>query len=102
MIRSPRNSARNDATRSPPCRCATARCVWANDRAIGLDQPSRAEIVAGMLSFFGAASGGTTKDALEKVRAMAKGRVRYCRPSDPPIHLTDPDARLYVLGPTPR
>lgn len=52
-----------------------------------------------MLSFFGAASGGTTKDALEKVRAMAKGRVRYCRPSDPPIHLTDADARLYVLGP---
>jgi hypothetical protein len=71
----------------------------ANDRTFGLDQPPHAEIVAGMLSFFGAATGGTTKDALEKVKAMGNGRPRYCRPSDQPIHLTDPDARLYTLGP---
>src|SRR5215472_6631115 len=71
----------------------------ANDRTFGLDQPSHAEIVTGMLSFFGAASGGTTKDALQKVKVMGNGRLRYCRPSDQPIHLTDPDARLYVLGP---
>jgi hypothetical protein len=27
------------------------------------------------------------------------GRVRYCRPTDPPVDLGDPGARLYVLGP---
>jgi hypothetical protein len=62
-------------------------------------QPSHAEIVAGMLAFFGAASGGTTKDALAKVKEMSNGRLRYCRPSDDPVQLTDSDARLYVLGP---
>jgi beta-lactamase superfamily II metal-dependent hydrolase len=71
----------------------------ANDHASGLGPLAQADIVAEMLGFFGGASGGTTKDALAKVKTMSNGRVRYCRPSDDPVHLTDPDARLYVLGP---
>ena len=71
----------------------------ANDHASGLGPPAQADIVAEMLGFFGGASGGTTKDALVKVKTMSNGRVRYCRPGDDPVHLTDPDARLYVLGP---
>lgn len=70
-----------------------------NDRTFGLDQPPQADVVADMLGFFGAASGGTTKDALMNVQSMSNGRVRYCRPSDEPVHLTDPDVRVYVLGP---
>jgi hypothetical protein len=70
----------------------------ANGGTSGPGRPT-AEIVAGMLAFFGAASGGTTKDALAKVKAMSNGRLRYCRPSDDPVQLTDPDAHLYVLGP---
>jgi beta-lactamase superfamily II metal-dependent hydrolase len=63
--------------------------------------PSRGEIVSSMLSFLGAASGHSTQDALDKVKDMAKGAIRYCRPADAPIHLGDPDARLYILGPPP-
>jgi beta-lactamase superfamily II metal-dependent hydrolase len=70
-----------------------------NDQPLDPGQPAPSEVLAGMLSFFGAASGGTTSDALAKVKAMGNGRVRYCRPSDQPVHLTDPDVRLYVLGP---
>jgi hypothetical protein len=68
---------------------------------LGQAEPSRAEIVTSMLGFFGAASGKTTLDALEKVKAMGQGPVRYCRPADAPIKLSDADARLYVLGPPP-
>jgi hypothetical protein len=57
---------------------------------------SNADVIADMLGFFGAA-GGSTSDALDKVKAMAP--VRYCRPSDAPIELGDPNVRLYVLGP---
>ena len=56
--------------------------------------PSRGEIVSSMLSFFGAAGGATTQDALDKVKSMGQRPVRYCRPADAPIHLGDPDARL--------
>lgn len=71
----------------------------AGDGSGQTEAPSRADIVISMLSFFGAASGGTTADAFEKVKAMGTRPVRYCRPSDQPLHLTDPDVRLYVLGP---
>jgi hypothetical protein len=67
------------------------------DHALGADEVSGADIITDMLGFFGAAGGSTTKDALDKVKAM--GRVRYCRPADPPVDLGDPGARLYVLGP---
>jgi len=72
----------------------------AGARPAAPDDISSAGVIEDMLGFFGAAAaGGTTADALEKVRAM--GKVRYCRPKDPPIELGDPDARLYVLGPPP-
>lgn len=58
-----------------------------------------ADTIADMLGFFGAAGSGTTSDALNKVKSMAS--VRYCRPSDPPIDLGNPAARIYVLGPPP-
>jgi hypothetical protein len=58
---------------------------------------SNVDVVADMLSFFGAAGSGTTSDALEKVKGMAS--VRYCRPKDEPVDLRDPAAKIYVLGP---
>lgn len=50
-----------------------------------------------LTSFFGAAGSASTQDALDE--AMKKGAIRYCRPSDPPLHLVDPNVRLYILGP---
>ena len=65
-------------------------------------EPSRAEVVTSMLGFFGAASGHSTKDALQKVKDMGKANpIRYCRPADAPVYLGDPDARIYILGPPP-
>jgi hypothetical protein len=58
-----------------------------------------ADTISDMLGFFGAAGSGTTSDALNKVKGMAS--VRYCRPSDRPVELGDPPARIYVLGPPP-
>jgi hypothetical protein len=70
------------------------------NQALGPDEVSNADVITDMLGFFGAAGGGgTTKDALDKVKAMAT--VRYCRPKDAPVELGDPSARLYVLGPPP-
>ena len=56
-----------------------------------------AQTVADLIGFFGAAGEGTTKAAFDY--AKQKGPLRYCRPSDAPVHLKDPDARLYILGP---
>lgn len=56
-----------------------------------------ADAVDALIGFFGAAGGASTEDALNIVKGLAP--VRYCRPSDPPVHLADPDVRLYVLGP---
>jgi hypothetical protein len=57
----------------------------------------QAQTVSDLLGFFGAAADGTTKAAFDSVKKMAP--LRFCRPSDPPVHLADPDARLYILGP---
>jgi beta-lactamase superfamily II metal-dependent hydrolase len=72
----------------------------AGERAVASDDIPRADIVEDMLGFFGAAAGGTTADALAKVKTMA-ATVRYCRPADPPVELGDPAARVFVLGPPP-
>jgi hypothetical protein len=53
--------------------------------------------IEGLLEFFGAGKGASTRDALEVVRGMT-ARPRYCRPKDPPVALAS-GARLYVLGP---
>src|SRR5712691_202348 len=58
----------------------------------------RAEMVGSLLEFFGATGGASTSDALEAIRQKVP-TPRYCHPLDPPVELTDPAARLYVLGP---
>jgi hypothetical protein len=55
--------------------------------------------VEGLLGFFGAAGGASTEDALAKAIGLAKGKVRYCLPADPPVSIDDTDARLFILGP---
>src|SRR3984885_845416 len=57
--------------------------------------------IEGLLGFFGAAGGASTEDALAKAIGLAKGKVRYCLPADPPVSLAGADARLFVLGPPP-
>lgn len=54
--------------------------------------------IGGLLEFFGAAAGNSTKDAIEIVRKMAP-KPRYCRPEDDPVDIAGTGARLYVLGP---
>jgi hypothetical protein len=44
-----------------------------------------------------AASGTSTKDAFDKVKA--RGNVRICRPTDAPFEIPGANARIYVLGP---
>jgi hypothetical protein len=58
----------------------------------------RAEMIGSLLEFFGATGGSSTNDALEAVRQKV-ATPRYCHPLDPPVELTDPAARIYVLGP---
>lgn len=53
--------------------------------------------IGDLLGFFGAAGGASTQDALNAVMKM--GKVRYCRATDDPVHLSDTDIRLYILGP---
>lgn len=71
-------------------RCAAALALG------GADSPE-ARTVHDMLGFFGAAGAGSTKDAF--AAAKAKAPMRFCRASDAPVHLGDPDVRIYVLGP---
>jgi hypothetical protein len=59
----------------------------------------QADQIAAFLDFFGTATGGTTGDALEAVRAFGKGSVRYCDPNSAPIILNDAGVRCYILGP---
>jgi hypothetical protein len=68
-----------------------------NSRGLPANGNSDADVIADMLSFFGAAGSGTTGEALDNVKGMAT--VRYCRPKDAPIDLGDPSAKIYVLGP---
>ncbi|MGH6883517.1 MBL fold metallo-hydrolase [Hypericibacter sp.] len=58
-----------------------------------------ADEVSALLDFFGAASGPSTHDALEAVRAKAHPKPRYCNPLDPPTTLAGTDVRAYLLGP---
>jgi hypothetical protein len=61
--------------------------------------PAATADIESLLGFFGAAGGASTEDALAKAISLARGKVRYCRPSDDPVKLDDPDIRLYVIGP---
>jgi hypothetical protein len=70
------------------------RCAMALSAAGATE---RAEVVSDFLGFFGAAGAGTTADAFKFGKNLAP--LRFCRPSDPPTDLGDPDARIYVLGP---
>lgn len=69
----------------------------AGARAAGPAAAADGDVISDMLGFFGAAGGGTTKDALDKIKGMAS--VRYCRPNDAPVSVADASARIYVLGP---
>lgn len=67
----------------------------------GLAAGGGAETVESLIGFFGA-RGGTTADALQKVRDRSPARIRYRRPSDPPESPPGLDGvRLFVLGPPP-
>jgi hypothetical protein len=59
-----------------------------------------ADELGGILEFFGAAKGGTTKDALEIAQKQAS-KKRFCLPKgdDNPIHLDAAGVNIYVLGP---
>ncbi len=57
-----------------------------------------AEEVAGMLEFFGATGGASTKDALEVVKSLSSN-VRFCIPQDDPVILPGTGVKVYVLGP---
>ena len=59
-----------------------------------------AALIQSLLELSGASagSGGTTHDAMGRVRGLAS-TVRYCRPDDAPVDLNDPKVRLYTLGP---
>jgi hypothetical protein len=55
--------------------------------------------VAGLLDFFGAASGSTAV-ALDYAKGLAGNHLRFCHPGEPPISLPEiPTFRFYVLGP---
>jgi beta-lactamase superfamily II metal-dependent hydrolase len=57
-----------------------------------------ANAIISVLEFFGATTGTSTKDALDRVRDKSD-KVRYCDPQDAPVELPDFGARIYVLGP---
>ena len=56
--------------------------------------------VNSILEFFGAASSGTTGDALDYIKKRASGKPKYCKPGDAPIELPEvPGVRFWILGP---
>jgi hypothetical protein len=56
--------------------------------------------VTSMVEFFGAASSGTTRDALAYIKKRAGGKPKYCKPGEPPIELREvPGVRFWILGP---
>lgn len=68
-----------------------ARMQLAGD-ADGADQ------VGGLLEFFGAARGRSTKDALAHVKSKV-AKKRYCLPQDKPVEIPGTGVHIYVLGP---
>lgn len=56
--------------------------------------------IGGLLEFFGAAKGSTTKDALASVKAKV-AQPRYCRPQDDPVEIPGTNVRVYAMGPPP-
>ena len=62
-----------------------------------------AEALDSVLGFFGdlaAASGGSTRDAIEGLAKRADARVVFRRPGEPPVRLAGVEGiRVYVLGP---
>ena len=53
-----------------------------------------------LLGFSFGAKGDRVRAARDAATSLAKGRVRYLEPTDPPITSTQlPDLRIYVLGP---
>jgi hypothetical protein len=59
------------------------------------------EDLGGILEFFGAAKGGTTKDALNNALALAPNARRFCLPKgrDNPIDIAPAGVKVYILGP---
>jgi len=51
--------------------------------------------LSGLLEFFGI--GAATASGLDAARGL--GRVRYCRPTDPPVEEATTGVRFYVMGP---
>ena len=72
-------------------RLSLAHLQLAGDESGGIE-------LGGILGFFGAASGATTRDALDIVRGKS-AKLRYCRPTDDPVRLAGTDAVFYILGP---
>nr|WP_137827989.1 MBL fold metallo-hydrolase [Methylobacterium sp. L1A1] len=59
-----------------------------------------ADDIENILGFFGAAKGGTTRDALGVVRRLGGSNVVYREPGEAPIALPDVSGvRVFVLGP---
>ena len=63
-------------------------------------QDESAGRVNSLVSFFGA-SAGSTEAAMTFAKGLAgKGKLRFCKPSDPPIEIEGlPGVRFWVLGP---
>ena len=56
--------------------------------------------LSGILEFFGAAKGASTRDALQNaIKASPESKRRYCLPADAPVEPIGSGARFYVLGP---
>jgi glyoxylase-like metal-dependent hydrolase (beta-lactamase superfamily II) len=71
----------------------------AADRLEAAGTTDQAIRVAGLLDFFGAASGSTAA-ALEYAKGLAGDNLRFRQPGEPPISLPEiPEFRFYVLGP---
>lgn len=74
------------------------RAVAAASRSLAAAGDSRSEPLEALLGFFGdlgAASGGSTEDALEWVKGR-KAKIRYLRPGE---LLSELGVRVFVLGP---
>ena len=57
-----------------------------------------ADQVGGLLEFFGAARGRSTKDAIAHIKNKV-AKKRYCLPQDKPTEIPGTGVHIYVLGP---